>query len=91
MGMVIVGHGLMSCPLPQEKPAPLVKANPVPHFGLPFQPKLPEKNQVEVCPFSFDAREQERLALKEKRLEGLRNEEVTKCSDAPKSHNGKCS
>ncbi|KAJ8360942.1 hypothetical protein SKAU_G00174670 [Synaphobranchus kaupii] len=59
------------------KPASL-KANPVPFFGLPFQPKLPEKNQVEVCPFSFDAREQERLALKEKRLEELRNEEVPK-------------
>ncbi|KAJ8259940.1 hypothetical protein GJAV_G00175230 [Gymnothorax javanicus] len=65
-----------------EKPAP-VKANPMPHMGLPFQPKLPEKSQVEVCPFSFDAREQERLAVKEKRLEELRNEEVPKFKAQP--------
>lgn len=66
-----------------EKPVPLVKANPVPYMGLPFQPKLPEKNQVEMCPFSFDAREQERLALKGRRLEELRNEEVPKFKAQP--------
>uniref|UniRef100_A0A3B3TCN0 TPX2 microtubule nucleation factor n=1 Tax=Paramormyrops kingsleyae TaxID=1676925 RepID=A0A3B3TCN0_9TELE len=56
--------------------SPLIRANPVPHFGLPFQPKLQEMRQVEVCPFSFEAREQERIALKEKRLEEQRREEV---------------
>ncbi|KAJ8412323.1 hypothetical protein AAFF_G00145900 [Aldrovandia affinis] len=61
-----------------EKPVAPVKVTSMPHFGLPFQPKLLEKSQVEVCPFSFDARERERQALKEKRLEDLRNEEVPK-------------
>ncbi|KAM4611071.1 targeting protein for Xklp2 isoform 2-T2 [Polymixia lowei] len=60
-----------------KQPSP-VKANPLPHFGLPFQPRLPEKSQVEVCPFSFDERERERQALKEKRLEEMRNEEMPK-------------
>lgn len=50
----------------------------MPHFGLPFQPRLPEDHHVDVCPFSFEERERERRALKEKRLEELRNEEV-KC------------
>ncbi|KAK7884464.1 hypothetical protein WMY93_027587 [Mugilogobius chulae] len=31
------------------KPSSPVKAPPVPHFGLPFQPKLPEHHQVELC------------------------------------------
>lgn len=58
------------------KPPPQIKAPPVPHFGLPFQPHLPEDRQVEVCPFSFEEREQERRALKEKKLEERRLEEV---------------
>ncbi|KAM3833934.1 targeting protein for Xklp2-B-like [Diretmus argenteus] len=60
----------------EVKPAP-VKVNPAPHFGLPFQPQL-TKNQVEVCPFSFEERERERKLLTEKRLEEMRNEEVPK-------------
>nr|XP_023659814.1 targeting protein for Xklp2 isoform X1 [Paramormyrops kingsleyae] len=67
----------------EVKPAPLIRANPVPHFGLPFQPKLQEMRQVEVCPFSFEAREQERIALKEKRLEEQRREEVHKFKALP--------
>lgn len=58
-----------------KQPSP-IKAPPVPHFGLPFQPRLPEHHQVEVCPFSFEERERERRVLKEKRLEEMRNEEV---------------
>ncbi|NP_001133651.1 Targeting protein for Xklp2 [Salmo salar] len=58
-----------------KPPAPL-KAHAVPHFGLPFLPKLQDKTQVEVCPFSFEERERERQVLKEKRLEELRHEEV---------------
>uniref|UniRef100_A0A3P8UWB9 TPX2 microtubule nucleation factor n=1 Tax=Cynoglossus semilaevis TaxID=244447 RepID=A0A3P8UWB9_CYNSE len=61
--------------VPEVKPPSPVKAPPVPHFGLPFQPKLPESHQVEVCPFSFEERERGRRALKEKKLEELRNEE----------------
>uniref|UniRef100_UPI003AAD59DB targeting protein for Xklp2 isoform X1 n=1 Tax=Centroberyx gerrardi TaxID=166262 RepID=UPI003AAD59DB len=67
----------------EVKPPSPIKANPVPHFGLPFQPQLPEKNQVEVCPFSFEERERERRALKEKRLEEKRNEEVPKFKAQP--------
>ncbi|XP_049437622.1 targeting protein for Xklp2 [Epinephelus fuscoguttatus] len=59
------------------------KAPPVPHFGLPFQPKLPENRHVEVCPFSFEEREQERRALKEKKLEEMRNEEVPQFKAQP--------
>ncbi|XP_048879686.1 targeting protein for Xklp2 isoform X2 [Brienomyrus brachyistius] len=67
----------------EVKPAPPIRANPAPHFGLPFQPKLQEMRQVEMCPFSFEAREQERIALKEKRLEEQRREEVRKFKALP--------
>lgn len=56
---------------PQHKVAPSA-----PHFGLPFQPHLQQDRHVEVCPFSFDERERERRALKEKKLEDKRLEEV---------------
>ncbi|XP_038577520.1 targeting protein for Xklp2 isoform X2 [Micropterus salmoides] len=58
-----------------KRPSP-IKAPPVPHFGLPFQPRLQENHHVEVCPFSFEERERERRALREKKLEEKRNEEV---------------
>lgn len=48
----------------------------MPHFGLPFQPQLQENHSVEVCPFSFEGRDRERRALKEKKLQEMRNEEV---------------
>ncbi|XP_051282337.1 targeting protein for Xklp2 isoform X1 [Dicentrarchus labrax] len=65
-----------------KQPSP-IKAPPVPHFGLPFQPRLPENHHVEVCPFSFEERERERRALKEKRLEEKRNEEVPQFKAQP--------
>lgn len=65
-----------------DAPAP-IKAHAAPHFGLPFFPKLHEKNQVEVCPFSFEDRERERKVMKEKRLEEMRNEEVPKFKAQP--------
>ncbi|XP_044206886.1 targeting protein for Xklp2 isoform X1 [Thunnus albacares] len=58
-----------------KQPSP-VKASQVPHFGLPFQPRLPQKHVVEVCPFSFEERERERRVLKEKKLEENQNVEV---------------
>lgn len=61
----------------EKKPAPF-KVPPVPHYGLPFQPRLQDGHHVEVCPFSFEERERERRALKEKKLEEMRNEEVRK-------------
>ncbi|XP_054904698.1 targeting protein for Xklp2 [Poeciliopsis prolifica] len=60
----------------EVKPPSPVKVVSVPHFGVPFQPQLPESHQVEVCPFSFEQRDKERQALKEKRLAELQNEEV---------------
>lgn len=69
-------------PVEVKLPSP-IKAPPVPHFGLPFQPKLPENHHVEVCPFSFDKREQEKRVLKEKKLEQIRNEELQDCLPAP--------
>ncbi|XP_058498350.1 targeting protein for Xklp2-like [Solea solea] len=68
-----------------KQPSP-IKAPPVPHFGLPFQPRLPESHHVEVCPFSFEKRELERRALKEKKLEELRNEEVPQFKAQPLPH-----
>ncbi|XP_034551521.1 targeting protein for Xklp2 isoform X2 [Notolabrus celidotus] len=65
-----------------KRPSP-IKAPPVPHFGLPFQPRLPENHHVEVCPFSFEERERERRALKERRLEERRNEEVPQFKAQP--------
>uniref|UniRef100_A0A3Q0RIJ6 TPX2 microtubule nucleation factor n=1 Tax=Amphilophus citrinellus TaxID=61819 RepID=A0A3Q0RIJ6_AMPCI len=65
-----------------KQPSP-VKAPPVPHFGLPFQPRLPENHRVEVCPFSFEQREREKRALKEKKLEEKQNEEVPQFKAQP--------
>ncbi|XP_023846619.1 targeting protein for Xklp2 isoform X2 [Salvelinus sp. IW2-2015] len=65
-----------------KPPAPL-KAHAAPHFGLPFQPKLQDKTQMDMCPFSFEERECERRLLKEKRLEELRHEEVPKFKAQP--------
>ncbi|XP_040007724.1 targeting protein for Xklp2 isoform X2 [Xiphias gladius] len=65
-----------------KQPSP-VKPPTVPHFGLPFQPRLPENHHVEVCPFSFEERERERRALKEKRLEEIRSEEVPQFKAQP--------
>lgn len=62
---------------PQEKEAAFViKANPMPYYGVPYKPKLPEQRRVEVCPFSFDARDKERQIQKEKKIEELQKEEV---------------
>ncbi|XP_051515310.1 targeting protein for Xklp2-like isoform X3 [Myxocyprinus asiaticus] len=61
----------------EEKPPAPIRALAVPHY-LPFQPKPPVKSQLELCPFSFEERERERRAMKEKKLEELRNEEVPK-------------
>ncbi|XP_017294278.1 targeting protein for Xklp2 isoform X2 [Kryptolebias marmoratus] len=67
----------------EAKPPSPIKAQPVPHSGIPFQPRLPESHQMEVCPFSFEQRERERQALKEKKLEELRNGEVPQFKAQP--------
>ncbi|EOA96536.1 Targeting protein for Xklp2, partial [Anas platyrhynchos] len=68
----------------KEKEAmPVIKANPMPHYGVPFKPKMPEQRHVEVCPFSFDSRDRERLIQKEKKIEELQKEEVPKFKALP--------
>ncbi|KFQ29368.1 Targeting protein for Xklp2-B, partial [Mesitornis unicolor] len=68
----------------KEKEAdPVIKANPMPHYGVPFKPKMPEQRHVEVCPFSFDARDRERQIQKEKKIEELQKEEVPKFKALP--------
>ncbi|KAH0619312.1 hypothetical protein JD844_019299 [Phrynosoma platyrhinos] len=66
-----------------EEVIPMIKAKPVPHFGVPFKPKPTEPRQVEICPFSFDSRDKERLLQKEKKIEELQKEEVPKFKAHP--------
>ncbi|NWU96083.1 TPX2B protein, partial [Upupa epops] len=63
--------------------APVIKANPMPHYGVPFKPKMPEQRHVEVYPFSFDARDKERQIQKEKKIEEMQKEEVPKFKALP--------
>ncbi|XP_010213780.1 PREDICTED: targeting protein for Xklp2 [Tinamus guttatus] len=67
----------------EKEVAPVIKANPMPHYGVPFKPKMPEQRHVEVCPFSFDSRDRERLIQKEKKIEELQKEEVPKFKAQP--------
>ncbi|XP_058706869.1 targeting protein for Xklp2 isoform X6 [Poecile atricapillus] len=67
----------------EKEEAAVIKANPMPHYGVPFKPKMPEQRHVEVCPFSFDARDRERQIQKEKKIEELQKEEVPKFKALP--------
>ncbi|NXM83801.1 TPX2B protein, partial [Oenanthe oenanthe] len=68
----------------EKEEVAVIKANPMPHYGVPFKPKLPEqRHMVEVCPFSFDARDRERQIQKEKKIEELQKEEVPKFKALP--------
>ncbi|XP_064247967.1 targeting protein for Xklp2 isoform X2 [Passer domesticus] len=67
----------------EKEEVAVIKANPMPHYGVPFKPKMPEQRHVEVCPFSFDARDRERQIQKEKRIEELQKEEVPKFKALP--------
>ncbi|XP_065547794.1 targeting protein for Xklp2 isoform X3 [Lathamus discolor] len=67
----------------EKEEVPVIKANPMPHYGVPFKPKMPEQRHVEVCPFSFDARDKERQMQKEKKIEELQKEEVPKFKALP--------
>ncbi|XP_061758352.1 targeting protein for Xklp2-like isoform X1 [Nerophis ophidion] len=49
-----------------KAPSP-IKHVPVPHFGVTFHPILPEKQHIQVCPFSFEQREQAKKQQKESR------------------------
>ncbi|NWI28744.1 TPX2B protein, partial [Sula dactylatra] len=67
----------------EKEVVPVIKANPMPHYGVPFKPKVPEQRHVEVCPFSFDGRDRERQIQKEKKIEELQKEEVPKFKAQP--------
>ncbi|KAM4031832.1 targeting protein for Xklp2 isoform 2-T4 [Anomaloglossus baeobatrachus] len=67
----------------KDEPPPIIKANPMPHYGVPFKPKLVEQKQVEVCPFSFNERDQQKMEVKEKKLDQLRHPDVPKFKAQP--------
>uniref|UniRef100_A0A8D2Q3Y1 TPX2 microtubule nucleation factor n=1 Tax=Varanus komodoensis TaxID=61221 RepID=A0A8D2Q3Y1_VARKO len=74
---------VVSFPTDEEEAPPVIKAKPMPHFGVPYKPKAAEPRQVEMCPFSFDSRDKERMQLKEKKIEELKKEEVPKFKALP--------
>ncbi|XP_040837606.1 targeting protein for Xklp2 isoform X2 [Ochotona curzoniae] len=71
----------------EEEDEPVViKAQPVPHYGVPFKPQMPEARTVEICPFSFDSRDKERQLQKEKKIKELQKGEVPKFKAHPLPH-----
>ncbi|XP_011816021.1 PREDICTED: targeting protein for Xklp2 [Colobus angolensis palliatus] len=70
----------------EEDEAVLIKAQPVPHYGVPFKPQIPEARTVEICPFSFDSRDKERQLQKEKKIKELQKGEVPKFKALPLPH-----
>ncbi|XP_051915564.1 targeting protein for Xklp2 isoform X2 [Hippocampus zosterae] len=76
----------------EVKPLPLIKHTPVPQFGTPFQPMLQDKRHTEVCPFSFEQREQARKKLKAfKEQQQQEEEEVPLFKAQPLPHFDKVS
>lgn len=69
----------------EEEPV-VIRAQPVPHFGVPFKPHIPEAKTVEICPFSFDSRDKERQLQKEKKIKELQKGEVPKFKALPLPH-----
>lgn len=69
----------------EEKPV-LIKAQPVPHYGVPYKPHIAEARNVEVCPFSFDTRDKERQLQKEKKIKEMQKGEVPKFKALPVPH-----
>ncbi|XP_023076154.1 targeting protein for Xklp2 isoform X1 [Piliocolobus tephrosceles] len=70
----------------EEDEPVLIKAQPVPHYGVPFKPQIPEARTVEICPFSFDSRDKERQLQKEKKIKELQKGEVPKFKALPLPH-----
>ncbi|XP_053527278.1 targeting protein for Xklp2 isoform X3 [Artibeus jamaicensis] len=69
----------------EEEPV-VIRAQPVPHFGVPFKPHIPEAKTVEICPFSFDSRDKEHQLQKEKKIKELQKGEVPKFKALPLPH-----
>ncbi|XP_045151223.1 targeting protein for Xklp2 isoform X2 [Echinops telfairi] len=70
----------------EEEEAVVIKAQPVPHYGVPFKPQIPEARTVEVCPFSFDSRDKERQLQKERKIKELQKGEMPKFKALPLPH-----
>ncbi|XP_029417632.1 targeting protein for Xklp2 isoform X2 [Nannospalax galili] len=69
----------------EEEPV-VIRAQPVPHYGVPYKPHIPEARNVEVCPFSFDSRDKERQLQKEKKIKEMQKGEVPKFKALPLPH-----
>ncbi|CAO2578286.1 Targeting protein for Xklp2 [Lemmus lemmus] len=69
----------------EDKPV-VIRAQPVPHYGVPYKPHIPEARNVEVCPFSFDTRDKERQLQKEKKIKEMQKGEVPKFKALPLPH-----
>lgn len=71
----------------EEQEPVVIRAQPMPHYGVPFKPQNPETRTVEICPFSFDSRDKERQLQKEKKIkELLKAEEMPKFKAHPVPH-----
>lgn len=57
-----------------EKEQAVIRAIPVPHTGIPFQPKLDHRVTV-MEPFSFEERTKEMFAKKEEHFRKVLEEE----------------
>ncbi|XP_050999435.1 targeting protein for Xklp2 isoform X1 [Acomys russatus] len=66
----------------EDKPV-VIRAQPVPHYGVPYKPHIPGARNVEVCPFSFDTRDKERQLQKEKKIKEMQKGEVPKFKALP--------
>ncbi|KAK3608033.1 hypothetical protein CHS0354_031019 [Potamilus streckersoni] len=62
-----------SQPEPEEEEK-IIKANPVPHAGIPFQPSLEHKATVPQ-PFTFDERDKLMMQKKEEKIQEILEEE----------------
>lgn len=63
--------------IPEDKPDPVtgvIKAKPVPHTGIPFQPKLPHQHTVPE-PFTVETRSKVMMAQKEEKIKQALEEE----------------
>ena len=58
----------------EEQTKSSIRANPVPHLGIPFQPKLSHRI-TEIQPFSFERRNKRMIAKKEETLQKVIDDE----------------
>jgi len=51
-----------------------VKMRPVPHIGIPFQPRL-DHHTTDVVPFSFDERDKDMFTKKQEKIKTILEQE----------------